>query len=156
MILIIGASSGLGFELTKLFISKKKKIIAVYLCIVEVPKNIIKEKEFYMKKYLNPQKIIMVKWNFISQKKYEEFPHSDVLVYFKGAYGVASGSVEPLVNINHLIELLKKNKFDLVDKSNYLRFNSRSKGEMSEIQKEESPATGHRSELIIVYFILFY
>lgn len=64
--------------------------------------------------------------------------NNDVLVYFKGAYGVASGSIEPLVNIENLIEKLKESNIRLIERKKFLDYNSKTKHEMSYIQKKVS------------------
>jgi hypothetical protein len=63
---------------------------------------------------------------------------SDILVYFKGAYGVASGSIEPLVNIKLLINELDKNAYKLLEMKKFLDYNSNNKNKMSNIQKRIS------------------
>jgi SAM-dependent methyltransferase len=64
--------------------------------------------------------------------------NSDVLVYFKGAYGVASGSVEPLVDIKRLIRFFENNQFKLLELKKFLDYNSKNKNKMSNIQKRVS------------------
>lgn len=71
-----------------------------------------------------------------------------VLVYFKGAYGVASGSTEPLVDIYEMINTFKKNGFRLIEKRNFLNYNSKYKNEMSDIQKRVS---GYYISLVLKY-----
>lgn len=63
---------------------------------------------------------------------------NDILVYFKGAYGVASGSIEPLVDIDRLIKFFINNGFKLLEMKKFLDYNSRNKDKMSSIQKRIS------------------
>jgi hypothetical protein len=63
---------------------------------------------------------------------------SDVLVYFKGAYGVASGSIEPLVDIKMLIKKLGDSGYNLLERKKFLDYNSNNKNKMSHIQKRVS------------------
>lgn len=63
---------------------------------------------------------------------------SDVLVYFKGAYGVASGSIEPLIDIQLLIKKFSDNGYDLLEMKKFLDYNSNNKNKMSYIQKRVS------------------
>lgn len=71
--------------------------------------------------------------------KSEEFPkESDVIVYFKGAYGVSNGSIEPLVNVNELTRLFNKYDFMLECKVGFLEYNSKIKYRMSNEQKSVS------------------
>ena len=63
---------------------------------------------------------------------------NDILVYFKGAYGVASGSIEPLVDIDRLINFFNNNGFKLLEMKKFLDYNSKNKDKMSSIQKRIS------------------
>jgi hypothetical protein len=71
-----------------------------------------------------------------------------VIVYFKGAYGVASGSIEPLVDVNATIDILRKYGFTLIERKNFLEYNSKYKNEMSSVQKRVS---GYYISLIFKY-----
>lgn len=69
----------------------------------------------------------------------EDIPkQNDILVYFKGAYGVASGSIEPLVDLNRLIKFFGNNGFELIERKKFLDYNSRNKDKMTPIQKKIS------------------
>ena len=59
----------------------------------------------------------------------------DILVYFRGTYGVANGSVESLVDINRLVEIFKENNLRLLERKNFLEYNSKLKAKMIGIQK---------------------
>lgn len=47
----------------------------------------------------------------------------DVLVYFQGTYGLENKIKEPLVDINELVSIMKKNSFDLVEKKKLIDIN---------------------------------
>lgn len=76
----------------------------------------------------------------VPTNKYKNIPinNINVLVYFKGAYGVASGSIEPLVDIDELINKFSKNGIELLEKKDFLQYNSKNKNNMSKIQKNVS------------------
>ena len=48
---------------------------------------------------------------------------SDILVYFKGTYGVVNGSVEPLVDIKRLIRFFDNNGYNLLEQKKFLDYN---------------------------------
>lgn len=75
--------------------------------------------------------------------------NSDVLVYLKGAYGVASGSIEPLINTNALIKKFDENNYRLLEIKKFLDYNSQNKNKMSKIQKEVS---SYYTSLIFEYY----
>ncbi len=54
-----------------------------------------------------------------------EIPEKDnnILVYFKGAYGVSSGSLEPIIDINKLIKRFQENNFKLLERKNFADYN---------------------------------
>lgn len=62
----------------------------------------------------------------------------DIIVYFKGAYGVTNGSIEKLVDINKLVDTFSKNKFKLIYKRYFDQFNSETKKSMKDWQLEVS------------------
>lgn len=64
--------------------------------------------------------------------------NNDILVYFKGAYGVASGSIEPLVDIKYLTDQFVVNGFKIVRVKNFLDYKSKIKNKMSHMQKSVS------------------
>jgi hypothetical protein len=71
--------------------------------------------------------------------KQKEIPKkSDILVYFKAAYGVQNGSVEPLVDTSRLIKFFNNNGFQLLEKKRFLDYNSKNKNKMSDNQKKVS------------------
>jgi SAM-dependent methyltransferase len=51
----------------------------------------------------------------------ENIPEKDnnILVYFKGAYGVSSGSLEPIIDINKLIKMFEDNGIKLLERRNF-------------------------------------
>jgi len=59
----------------------------------------------------------MYKGNIIPEKD------NNILVYFKGAYGVSSGSFEPIIDIIKLINILKENKINLIERKNFADYN---------------------------------
>lgn len=59
---------------------------------------------------------------------------NDILVYFKGAYGVSSGSIEPIIDINKLIDVFKKNKINLINKTNFSDYNINIKSRLNPTQ----------------------
>lgn len=59
----------------------------------------------------------MYKGNTIPEKD------NNILVYFKGAYGVSSGSFEPIIDIEKLINILKENKINLIERKNFADYN---------------------------------
>lgn len=67
-------------------------------------------------------------------------PYDDdnILVYLKGSYGVANGSIESLVKIVDLINIFEKNGFRLIERKRFTDFNSKIKENMSYIQKAVS------------------
>ena len=75
----------------------------------------------------------------IPQYDYKQLlKESDVLVYFKGTYGVESGSVEPLIDISRLISFFSNNGFKLLEIKKFLDYNSKNKQKMSDNQKKVS------------------
>jgi hypothetical protein len=67
-------------------------------------------------------------------------PESDnnILVYFKGAFGVSSGSIEPIIDINKLINIFAQNKIKLIERKKFTDFNLDVKKKMSPIQLKVS------------------
>jgi len=63
---------------------------------------------------------------------------SDILVYFKGTYGVVNGSVEPLVDTERLIRFFDNNGFKLLEIKKFLDYNSKNKQKMNDTQKQVS------------------
>lgn len=63
---------------------------------------------------------------------------SDILVYFKGSYGVVNGSIEPLVDIDRLIRFFNNNGFSIIEMKDFLSYNSKNKEKMDNIQKKVS------------------
>ena len=61
-----------------------------------------------------------------------------ILVYFKGAHGVASGSVEFIVDIDNLISEFEKHNITLIDRKPFLFYKSKNSRKMSDIQKRVS------------------
>ena len=55
----------------------------------------------------------------------QQIPESDnnILVYFKGAFGVSSGSLEPIIDIEKLIKIFEKNNLKLIEKKNFTEYN---------------------------------
>lgn len=45
--------------------------------------------------------------------------NNNIVVYFKGAYGVSNGSIEPIIDIDKLIEIFKENEINLIDRKNF-------------------------------------
>jgi SAM-dependent methyltransferase len=54
-----------------------------------------------------------------------KIPESDnnILVYFKGAFGVSSGSLEPIIDIDRLIDLFKNADIKLIERRNFASYN---------------------------------
>lgn len=48
---------------------------------------------------------------------------NNILVYFKGAFGVSSGSLEPIIDINKLIKIFEDNQYKLVERRNFADYN---------------------------------
>jgi len=59
----------------------------------------------------------MYKSNTIPEKD------NNILVYFKGAYGVSSGSFEPIIDIERLIQIFKENNINLIERKNFADYN---------------------------------
>jgi len=59
---------------------------------------------------------------------------NNIIVYFKGAYGVSSGSVEPIIDVDKLIEIFKKNNIELIEKKNFADYNINVKKQMNPMQ----------------------
>ena len=55
----------------------------------------------------------------------QQIPESDnnILVYFKGAFGVSSGSLEPIIDIQKLIKIFRDNNIKLIEKKNFAEYN---------------------------------
>jgi SAM-dependent methyltransferase len=55
----------------------------------------------------------------------DKIPEKDnnILVYFKGAYGVSSGSLEPIIDINKLINIFNDNGLRLLERRNFADYN---------------------------------
>ncbi len=58
---------------------------------------------------------------FPMYKVNEIIPEKDnnIIVYFKGAYGVSSGSIEPIIDIDRLIDIFKQNGINLLERKNF-------------------------------------
>jgi ubiquinone/menaquinone biosynthesis C-methylase UbiE len=54
----------------------------------------------------------------------DKIPESDnnILVYFKGAFGVSSGSLEPIIDIDRLIKIFLENKIKLIERKNFASY----------------------------------
>ena len=54
-----------------------------------------------------------------------EIPDKDnnILVYFKGAFGVSSGSLEPIIDINKLIKIFEDHGLKLLKRKNFADYN---------------------------------
>jgi len=57
----------------------------------------------------------------VSDKIHEK--DNNILVYFKGAFGVSSGSLEPIIDINKLINIFEKNNIKLIERKNFADYN---------------------------------
>jgi SAM-dependent methyltransferase len=66
----------------------------------------------------------------------EIIPEKDnnILVYFKGAFGVSSGSLEPIIDITKLIKIFQENKYKLLERQNYADYNVPVKNKLNPIQ----------------------
>ena len=51
------------------------------------------------------------------------FRSNNILVYFKGAFGVSSGSLEPIIDITKLINIFDKNGIKLLERKNFAEYN---------------------------------
>ncbi len=63
---------------------------------------------------------------------------NNIIVYFKGAYGVSSGSIEPIIDINKLIDIFKNNKIELLERKNFADYNINVKHKMHPVQLKVS------------------
>jgi len=59
---------------------------------------------------------------------------NNIVVYFKGAYGVSSGSIEPIIDINKLIRILEENDIHLIERKNFADYNIDIKRRMNPMQ----------------------
>jgi hypothetical protein len=48
---------------------------------------------------------------------------NNIMVYFKGAFGVSSGSLEPIIDIKKLIGVFDKNGIKLLERKNFADYN---------------------------------
>jgi SAM-dependent methyltransferase len=96
----------------------------------------------------NDQEPIFAIVPMYNPKQVTEFNGKEILVYFKGAYGVANGSVEPIVDINKLISKFAQNGIKLLERRNFLDFNLPLKHKMRHNQKQVS---GYYMALIFEY-----
>lgn len=62
----------------------------------------------------------------------------EVLVYFKGTYGVDKGSIEYLVNVDNLINKFKDNSYSLIEKKNLNDVRNKYYRDLSQIQLQVS------------------
>ena len=69
-------------------------------------------------------------------KLMDEIPEKDnnILVYFKGAFGVSSGSLEPIIDITKLIKKFENNNYKLIERRNFADYNIPIKNKLSPIQ----------------------
>lgn len=82
--------------------------------------------------------------------KGDTIPEKDnnILVYFKGAYGVSSGSLEPIIDIKKLIEIFDKNKIKLIERKNFADYNIDIK---KKIYPNQLRVSGYYMSLIFEY-----
>ncbi len=59
---------------------------------------------------------------------------NNIIVYFKGAYGVSSGSIEPIIDIEKLIKIFNENNIKLLERKNFADYNIDIKKRMHPIQ----------------------
>jgi hypothetical protein len=64
--------------------------------------------------------------------------NNNILVYFKGAYGVSSGSIEPIIDINKLITIFAQNKIKLLERKKFTDYYTNIRRKMSNIQLKVS------------------
>jgi SAM-dependent methyltransferase len=60
--------------------------------------------------------------------------NNDILVYFKGAFGVSSGSIEPILDIDKIIKIFESKGLKLIEKRNFTEYENDTKRKMSHIQ----------------------
>lgn len=70
----------------------------------------------------------------------ENIPNTDndILVYFKGAFGVSSGSIEPIIDIDKIVKIFASNGLELIEKRNFTEYENDTKKKMSNIQLKVS------------------
>lgn len=118
------------------YISKKNtKIIITCMDGNKIYNDLITNKKIEVRNYQEPI-FAIVPLNDLQNNKL--INNINVLVYFKGAYGVANGSIEPLIDINNLIKTFDDNNFKLIKKTNFLEYKSHNKDKMNDIQKKVS------------------
>lgn len=95
-----------------------------------------------IKNELQHKKIIDVRNNqepiFAIIPYYDNGKDDEILVYFKGAYGVNHGSVEKIVDVDNLIQVFAKYHFALLEKKSFLDYESKIKNKMKPYQKKVS------------------
>jgi SAM-dependent methyltransferase len=64
--------------------------------------------------------------------------NNDILVYFKGAFGVSSGSIEPIIDIDKIVKIFALNGLELIEKRNFTEYENDTKKKMSHIQLKVS------------------
>jgi SAM-dependent methyltransferase len=115
----------------KLVVKPKTKIIITCMDGNKINDEIIRNKKIEIR---NDEEPIFAIYPYNSYDSYNIC--GDILVYFKGAYGVSSGSIEPIVDINKLINKFSNNDFKLIEKKNFLEFTNVSiRNKMNHIQK---------------------
>jgi len=60
--------------------------------------------------------------------------NNNIIVYFKGAYGVSSGSIEPIIDINKLIDIFKNNNIKLLERKNFADYDIQIKKKLHPVQ----------------------
>lgn len=71
-------------------------------------------------------------------KQEKQFDNNDILVYFKGAYGVANGSIEKIIDIDKLVKKFADNDFKLLERKRFVEYDLPIKQKMHSNQRELS------------------
>ena len=102
----------------------------------KIHKNFNKYGKLEIRNKFEPIFAIAADYNF--NKPTITMGKDEIIVYFKGAYGVSSGSIEPIVDLNELDKKFSEHKFKHLETKNFASFNTNVKNKLLPIQLEVS------------------
>ena len=119
----------------KLVMKKGTKIIISCMDGNKINREFQKAGKVEVRNYQEPIFAIVPMYD---HKKVRDFNGQDILVYFKGAYGVANGSIEGIIDIEWLINKFSDNGLKLLERKNFIDYNFPIRDKMKYNQKQVS------------------